>query len=1115
MKLFTRKIFLIMRLTVFLLTVVLLQARADGLSQERITLSKTNISLTEAFKDLSRQTGCHFLYSNLQLAHAKPVDMDLKNASIDEALRQCLQGQPFTYTIANNTVIIKLNEKADPPPPPLLQPPTVIRGQVRDSATGKPLVGVTIQVKGSHAGTTTDIAGNFSLEVPDGAVLIVSYLGYDKAEIPVNGRQSLAISLSASSTGLNEVVVVGYGTQRRTDVTGAITSIKSAAIQEVPSANLSQALQGQGAGIDIQKSGGNSHPGATPDILIRGTRSLKASNSPLLIVDGIPFNGDINDLNPDDISSVEVLKDASATAIYGSRGANGVLLITTRRGKTGKPVVRYSAYAGFTKNLGEFDVMNASQFENLKKWARLNGNPGVYTGIDDPNLLTDGFFAPEELHGIKTGRNTDWQKLAYRTGLMTDHQLGVSGGTDITRYDISGGFHKETGIYPGQAFERYTLKASIDQNLGKAIKIGLTSLNTFSITNGEHVNPMGQVLRASPMASPYDTSGKLIVGFVPGSANQVWNPLNDFLPGASVENEKRLSTFNSFYAEINLFRGLTYRFNGGVGLQSDVYGNFYASNTSNNLGGLSTSNNSTGFNTDYTLENLLIYNRIFGKSAVNFTGLYSLQQSESQSNSFSDNTVAADFLQFYNPQYSSNLTGSGSYSKWDIISYMGRLNYSFADKYLVTLTLRSDGSSVLAPGNKYHVFPSAAVAWNLINESFLKKTPAITNLKLRASYGSVGNAAIGAYSTLGGLNATNYNYGNTVTTGAYFSDAANPSLTWEYTSTLNLGVDFGFWNNRLTGSIDAYHEYTNSLLLPQALPITSGIASNVLTNVGKTENKGIELSLSAVTIQGENRNSFSWNTSLNIFINRGKITQLANGAQQDISNGWFVGKPTGSYFDYQRAGIWQNIPQDSATAKALGLSLKGTGSVIGTIRVADVNKDGKINADDRVVLGSNQPDWEGGMTNRFSYRGFDFTAVLFARMGSMISSTLYGGAFVNTFQGNYNNLNEHFWTPDNHENYYPKPNSAATRTPYNSLLGYFDGSYLKIRNLSLGYSLPASFLKKMKLSSLRIYTTAQDPFILFSPYRDKYHGMDPETTKTVNVDTPATWSMIFGINVVL
>jgi TonB-linked SusC/RagA family outer membrane protein len=728
-------------------------------------------------------------------------------------------------------------------------------------------------------------------------------------------------------------------------------------------------------------------------------------------------------------------------------------------------------------------------------------------------LLTDGFFAPQEVEGIKIGRNTDWQKLVYKTGFTTNHQLGVSGGTENTQYDFSGGYYRETGIYDGQSFERYSLKATVDQHLGAHVKIGLSSLNSLTVTNGEDFNPMGQVLRASPMASPYDSNGNMIIGFVPGSANQVWNPLNNFLPGAEAENWKQLSTFNSFYAQVNIFKGLSYRLNAGANVRSYLYGNFYASNTSNNLGGLSSSTNNAKFSTNYTLENLLIYDRAFGKHKINFTGLYSLQQSQARSTSFSDKDIAADFLQYYEPQYASNLIGSGSYSKWVIISYMGRLNYSFADKYLATLTMRSDGSSVLAPGNKFHVFPSAAVAWNLINEPFIKSVAAISNLKLRASYGSVGNAAVSPYQTLGSLESINYNYGSVTTIGSYPSSAPNPDLTWEYTSTLNIGVDFGFFNNRISGSLEAYHQYTNSLLMEQNLPATSGIPDPVLINVGKTENKGLELTVSTVNMGGDGRRSFRWSTDLNVFMNRGKIVALANGVKNDVSNKWFVGRPIQTYYDYKRVGIWQNTAKDSAEAKGLHQTVSGSGSVIGTIRVADVNKDGKINADDRIILGSNQPKWEGGMTNRFEFKGFDFTAVLFARMGGMIYSTLFGGAYVNTFQGNYNNLNVHYWTPDDHENHYPKPNSAASRTPYNSVLGYFDGSYLKIRSLSLGYHLPPAILSRLGLHNFYIYSIAEAPFILFSPYINNYHGLDPETTENVDIDTPANWSVMFGVKV--
>lgn len=1001
----------------------------------------------------------------------------------------------------------------------------IIKGHVTNQ-NGEPLADVSVTVKGGTKGTATKSDGSFQLATLPNSTLIISYVGYRNKEIET-GRTTgpdLTIQLTANKNELDQVIVVGYGTRKKSDVTGAITSISEQSIHDVPSANLSQALKGQGAGIDVQKSGGNSKPGAKPSILIRGTRSINASNAPLIVVDGIPFNGDINDMNPDDIVSIEVLKDASSTAIYGSRGANGVILVTTRRGKNGKPVISYSGYVGFVKNFDEYDVMNAQQFADFKKWAYINQFPGTYSGLDDPKFLTDGTFAPEEVQGIATGRNTDWQKLVYKTGLMTNHQVGVTGGTDLTQYALSGGYYRETGVYPGQSFERYSLKASVDQQLGKFVKIGVSSLNTYTFTNGENANPMGQVLRASPIASPYDSAGKLINYFVPGSANQVWNSLANFVSGASVERRKRLGTFNTLYLEVNLAKGLKYRFNAGAELRSDVYGNFYASKTYNNLGGLSTSSNQTTNSTNYTLENLLMYDKIFAeKHKINFTGLYSLQEATTQSNQFNNNSILSDNLQYYNPQYASNLTGSGSYSKWDILSYMARINYSYADKYLLTLTMRSDGSSRLAPGNKYHTFPSAAIAWNISKESFLQNSPIISNLKLRASYGTVGNTAIDPYQTLGALTAITYNYGSSTTTGAYPTSIANPNLTWEYTTTLNIGADFGILNNRIAGSVDVYQQRTNSLLLPQTLPYTSGITNAVLTNIGKTENKGIEIHISSVNIQAKGRDNFNWTTDLNIFINRGKITQLANAVTQDVTNNWFVGYPIGAIFDYQKAGIWQNTTADTASAQSLGLTTTGTGSVIGQIKVADLNGDKKIDATDRMVLGSNQPKWEGGMTNRFSYKGFDFTVVAFARVGGMLASRLFqSNSFVNTFQGNYNNLNVHYWTPDNHENFYPKPTHAQTNPPYSSLLSYYSASFLKIRSLSLGYNLPPSFIKKIGARALRIYATAQDPFILFSPYRNKYHGIDPETAMGsgagtgnqgyLNVDTPATWSMIVGAN---
>ena len=1003
---------------------------------------------------------------------------------------------------------------------------TVVKGRVTGQ-NGEQIPGVSVTIKGTaDKGVTTQVDGTFQITVPQGSTLQLSYVGYIRKEVKTGSgaEQNLNIQLVANKNELDQVIVIGYGTRKKSDVTGAITSISQQSIQDVPAANLSQALQGQGAGIDIQKSGGNSKPGQSPNILIRGTRSVKAGNSPLFVIDGIPFSGSINDINQDDVASVEVLKDASSTAIYGSRGANGVILVTTKRGRVGqKPTVTYSSYAGFSRSLGEYPLMNGVQYLQLKKWANYLGNPGTYTSIDDPTILPKA-FAPEELQGIAMGRNTDWQKLVYKNGVTTDHQLGLSGGTENTQYALGAGYYNEGGVYPGQQFIRYTLKLSVDQQLGKYVKVGLSSLNTYSTTKGESANPMGQALRASPLASPYDTAGNLIIGYVPGSANQVWNPLNNFLPGAAVETRNRIGTFSTIYLEATLAKGLKYRFNGGAEIRSDVYGNFYARATTNNQGVSSSAANENTLSTSYTLENLLIYDKtIADKHKINFTGLYSFQQFTPQYTAFSYTGLLSDQAQYFNPALGSNYQGKGTLNPWAITSYMGRLNYGYNDKYLLTLTMRSDGSSRLAPGNKYHIFPSAAVAWNMMKEPFFNNVSnKVSSLRLRASYGSVGNPAIDPYATLGSLTTQVYNYGSTVTTGLYPNSVPNPSLDWEYTSTANIGLDFGFFQNRLSGTIEAYHSYTKNMIMPVTLPGTSGIPNQILTNIGKSENKGIEVRISTVNIQSRSAHGVTWTSDFNFFINRGQITQLLpsinttlDGKPADIQNKWFVGQPIGAYYDYQRTGVWQATGKDSAAAKALGQTITGTKSVIGQAKLADRNGNNTIDAGDMYIVGSPQPKWEGGTTQRIAYRNFDFTVVAFARVGGMISSTLFGGGFTNTLQANYNNVNINYWTPNNPTNDWPKANSAQTNPSNLSTFGYFDGSFLKIRSLTLGYNIPAQYVNKIGMRSIRVYATARDPFILFSPYRNKYHGIDPETAGTLGVDTPASWSMVFGLNVSL
>lgn len=1000
-----------------------------------------------------------------------------------------------------------------------------VKGYVT-TQNGEPLSGVSISVKGKGEGFSTQVDGSFQVTVPENTTLEFSYVGYIKKELKTGttSQSGLTIQLVANKNELDQVVVVGYGTRKKADVTGSITSVSAQSLQDVPAGNIIQALQGQGAGIDIQKSGGNSKPGSTPSILIRGTRSVQATNSPLIVIDGIPYDGNLNDFNLDDAVSVDVLKDASSTAIYGSRGANGVILITTKRGKPGmrKPVISYSAFAGVNKVFEQYPMMNGEQYALLKKWAYYLGRPGNYTGINDPKIIADA-FSPQEQESLLKGRSTNWQDLIYKNGIMTNHQLSVMGGTDITQYALSGSYYNEGGVHPGQSFERYTLKLSLDQQLGKAVKLGVSSLNSYSVTQGEGANPMGQALRASPLAYPYDSTGALINDFVSGSSNQVWNPLGNFIQGAAVQKRKRLATFNSLYAEITLLKGLKYKFNAGVQIRSDSYGDFYATKTTYSLGTPSNASNRSGFNSDYLLENILTYDKVIAnRHRINFTGLYSFENNVSQSTQLDYTNLQSDNAQYFNPALGTNYTASGSRGEWSLISYMARVNYSFDDKYMLTLTARTDGSSRLAEGNKYKSFPSAAVAWNMHKENFLRSATAITNLKLRASYGSVGNTSINPYQTLGGLTTQVYNYGGTTVTGLYPNSAPNPTLGWEYTATLNAGIDFGLWQNRITGSVEYYHAWTSEMILPQSLPATSGIPNRILTNIGKSENEGIDIRISTVNIQSKSNRGITWSSDFNFFINRGKITQLnpslntlIDGKPADLGNNWFVGRPIGSYYDFERIGIWQATAKDTALAKSLGLTTTGVNSVIGQIRVADRNGDSKIDNSDMYILGSQQPSWEGGTTQRVSYRNFDFTLVAFARVGGTISSSLFGAGFANTLQGSYNNVNIPYWTPDNPTNDWPKANSAQTNPQRNSTLRYYDGSFLKIRSLTLGYSVPPQAASRLGLKTIRFYATAKDPFILFSPYRNKYHGIDPESAGTLNVDTPATWSMVFGVNITL
>jgi TonB-linked SusC/RagA family outer membrane protein len=1108
-------------MTAFLLLAFCLQLSARGFSQ-RVTLSMKQAPLAKVFDEISRQTGLSVIYREELLKGTKPVTIDVKDATPEEVMKACFVDQPLTFVIRGTTMIV---QQRPPVVEEALPPPVTLTGLVTDSK-GAPLSGVNIMIKGHPGGVTTNDEGKFSIQLAsDNETLLFSLVGYATQEVKVRGKSSLTISLREKPSPLDEIVVVGYGTRKRSDITGAVSTVGEKELRNIPAGNFGSILQGAAAGVSVLKGGGNSYPGATPVIRVRGERSLGATNDPLIIIDGVPFSGSLNDIPPDAIVGMEVLKDASSTAIYGSRGSNGVILVQTRRGRTGqKPAVTYSAYAGFNKVLGDYDVMNGQQFLTFRKWAKINGSAaGTYSGLDDPKLVTAGtqgiFSDPKELQLYQAGTNTNWQGMLYKTALVTDHQVDLSGGTENTQYDIALGYYDAGGIYPGQNMQRYNLKISIDHSLGKLIKVGLSTLQSYSYFKGPNINPVLLFLEASPFSVPRNADGTLAT-YLPGSNQNVYNPLADFVPGAIVDDDKRHDNFTTGYLDVNLTHGFKYRLNAGLEMAPETIGKFYSSNTTKQLGtpNYGYNSNSTGYN--YTIENILTWDKTIAKDhSFNITGLYSLQKSQTENNNVTYRNVLADYIQYYNPQYASNVTAAGSYSKWTILSYMGRLNYKFKDKYLATLTIRDDGSSRLANGNKWHTFPSGALAWNIAKESFLSSSKYVSALKLRASYGTTANTAISPYQTVGALAGVYYNFGSDNVQGTYPDPAhpGNTTLGWENTSSLNFGLDYGLFNNRILGSVEWYKQVTDDILLSQSLPATSGYRS-IVNNIGQTQNIGMEFNITSVNLQAHNKGGLGWSTNVNVFFNRGRINKLSSGALKDINNGWFVGSPNHVFFDYKRVGIWQNTPGDLALAQKYGLTTtqaaytSGPNSLAGTVKVADVNGDGKITADDKVIIGGWQAKVEGGVTNTFNFQNFDLTVVTYFKVGGTLQSGIHTG-FANSMQATYNNLNIKYWTPTNGANYWPKPNSTLQFPTYLSALSYFNASYLKIRTITLGYNLPVSIAQKLTAKSVRIYATASNPFTFFSPYMRDAKGLDPETNANIDVNTPALWSMLFGLNV--
>ncbi len=1004
-----------------------------------------------------------------------------------------------------------------------------VTGKVRDSE-GE-LIGATVMEKGTSNGVITDYNGNFSIDVSPNATLVVSYVGYVTQEIRVGNQSNINIVLDAEGGNLNEVVVIGYGTQRREAVTGSVANVNGEKLNQIAATNAAQALQGRIAGVLMTQT--STQPGAEMQIRIRGQRSLSASNDPLIVLDGIPFMGQLSDINPSDIKSIDILKDASATAIYGSRGANGVIIITTVKGSQGTPAkVSYNGYVSFKKVFHKYPMMDGPTFAKFRKYA------GKYQNSLDEDDNT----------------NTDWQDLYYQTGVSHNHDVSVAGGTNGGSYSFGAGYYHDESPVPTQAYDRVSVRGNFDQMVGKWFRFGLSTNTSYRKTQG--VNDMYGVLSKSPLASPYDENGniKRFVTLPADDQSVVTKDVVEKYKDVWLNENKGIGTYNTLFGEVKCpwVEGLSYRINVGLNFRSSKGGNFTGTGVNNkdenavNGGGIS--ENQTR---NWAVENIVTFDRTFAeKHNINIVGMYSAEETTYESTGASAQNIPADYFQYYALDKATGEVNLNNYNYWQsgLMSWMGRVMYSYDNKYMLSAALRSDASSRLAKGHQWHTYPAVSAGWNISREEFMEPITWVDNLKLRVGYGETSNQSISPYSTLGGLAVRNYNFGSTYMAGYYVNALPNTELGWEYSKTWNFGIDFSLFSGRLYGSLEYYIQKTNDILLDVSLPSTSGVSS-FTGNIGKTENKGWEFTLNGIIL--DNKNGWHWEAGINLYANRNKLTALASGEDRDEGNRWFVGHPIDVIYDYEYDGLWnaEDVYKvtvknaDGTTTETTNFAILEPGGNLGMIKVKynddvlDANgvPTRAIGSDDRRIM-SMEPDLIGGFNTTVGYKNFDLNVIgAFQIGGKLISAIHSSNGYLNMLTGRRGQLDIDYWTEENTGAKYPKPGGiqSGDNPKYGSTLGYFDAGYLKIRAITLGYNFDKlKAVKDLGISRLRLYATIQNPFVLFSPFNNE-SGLDPETNSWANentavaygeysgkhrmpivgYNTPATRNFLFGVNV--
>lgn len=1090
------KILLYMKLTMLLLMAGFVSVYANSYSQNtKLSLKLENGTLESLFDKIEDISDYYFFYKNDEIQFTKSLNLDVNNKRIDEILDGVLKGTDLKYKVMDRFIIVSTNVENEEMLS-IREQVVHVSGKVTDSS-GAPLPGVTVVLKGTTQGITTDMDGKYTLaKVPSDAILVFSFVGMKTQEIPVSGKTTINVVMGEDAIGIEEVVAIGYGTMKKSDLTGSVGSMKSGELVRLAPTQTIEALRGNIAGVNITQSNGK--VGSDFKMTIRGMSSIDKSNTPLVVIDGA-MGGDLNLLNPSDIETIDVLKDASACAIYGARGANGVLIITTKKGIKGKVSITYDGNVGFSIPVNTPEYMSVDQHEAL-----LSALPEV--GLNSISRTA------EELYNLENGIYFDWFDAILQNGLKTEHTVSLSGGSENSNYYFSVGYSKNEGSVNPDTYNRMTLKTGIDSKINEKLSAGFSSYFTYTVRDDGSKEALRNAFRLRWTLNPYDSDGELTM--TPSGYAGYGNPIMETQDHNYSDETRKQNFMGNVYLEYKPIKGLSLRSSlsaisntqrRGVyqGLytkearlrESKVYA-YYAPNQT----------------ASYTLDNIINYNWNKDKHKLNLNAINSISYQRWEDmylkvKSFSQRTYwyaleMASVVDSYN----------SNFSEWSLVSYMGRANYSFNDKYLLTVTGRWDGSSKLAPGHKWDFFPSAALAWRVSDEPFIRDLKAISNLKLRLSYGEIGNDDISPYSTQALVTASTYSFGSGQI-GAAPASLANSKLSWEHSQELNIGVEAGLFDNRISLTAELYNRKTNGLIVSRGVPNDSGF-NTITGNFASTRNKGIELTLNTVNVSTKN---FSWTTNINFAKNKNEILSLAEDGlthmqgSENINGTYYreyiVGEDIMSHYFYEFDGIFQEGEETSTLAQ----SMYGSSAKAGWVKVKDQNGDGKITSDkDRKVLGTETPAWTGGMTNTITYKNWDFSFFLYTVQDVFVFDdcwhTLGRGDQYSDKRLSFID----YWRPSNPSNTWDSP-TASDKNQYTWTKYFHNTSWVRLQNVTLGYTLPQSLLNRIKINRIRLYATTTNPLI-FSDYKGK--GFDPEwASKSTNGIGVSAATYIMGVNV--